>query len=96
MLQQATTLWPSFVPAISAGVLLLFVLLARLLSGELSRLLALSAITILLLKPTYVVGGSLRETPAGIIPLIASFVLFAVGTAYALRRTGLEDDPVDQ
>ena len=76
-----------FTPALTAGLLLAGVVLSRWLKGAWEPALTLSAIAcVLLIWPMEQLIIWLRPFPPGLVPVLGSFVLLGIGTAFALTR----------
>jgi hypothetical protein len=76
-----------WMPCLLAATVLVIYLVARVVRGHWSaRVIALAALLVILAGPVEITGNKLDTFPTGLLAVIGSFFLFAVGTVAALTR----------
>jgi hypothetical protein len=76
-----------WMPCVLAVIVLAFYLVARVIRGNWSsRVIPLAASLVMLAGPTEIGGNKLQTIPTGVLAVIGSFLVFAIGTLTALTR----------
>jgi hypothetical protein len=73
-------------PLVASGITGIILALAWFIFGRRSWIATIAVVCVLLARPGVEIALWAERAPAGVLALIASFGLFAIGTGFALRR----------
>jgi hypothetical protein len=76
----------TFVPVVVAALMITLVVTIRWLMRQTAYLLAITSGVVLLVPVVFSAVDVVKDTPEGLIPLISSFLLLGIGTAFAVQR----------